>query len=398
MQAASVRDVLPAPAGRYEVGRVAIDWVDRSRAEIYSANPDDRRELMAWVWYPAAPGSGSERAAYLPAPWAPAGTFLGVETDGLSSHAVLGRPVAATGSGHPVLLMSPSGFAPLFLTAIAEELASHGYVVIGVGHTYEAAVTVFTDGRVVPANPAATAGVLGPQTGPYEERFRQRGAVCDYKAADLASVADHLERLDSDASGPFAGRLDLGRLGAFGHSFGGNAALQWCRDDERCRAAANMDGALWTEVAREGLARPALQLLSEHPEFAMSGPEAVAAGVAADADEYEAEKAILFGGWGTVQERARPGYTVQIAGAAHMSFMDVPFLPVRDDAPVKGVLASTRIEPRRMWRVTCDVLLAFFGRHLDGAPAPLLDGRSPDHPELTFGAVHPARTTTGTPA
>ena len=38
-------------------------------------------------------------------------------------------------------------------------------------------------------NPDAQAGVLGPQTGPYQERFRQRGAVCDYKAADLASVA-----------------------------------------------------------------------------------------------------------------------------------------------------------------------------------------------------------------
>ena len=49
------------------------------------------------------------------------------------------------------------------LAAIAEELASHGYVVVGVNHTYESAVTVFADGRVVPMNPDAVAGVLGPR-------------------------------------------------------------------------------------------------------------------------------------------------------------------------------------------------------------------------------------------
>jgi predicted dienelactone hydrolase len=387
MQAASARDALPAPAGRHEVGRIALDWVDPSRPEIYSGDPEDRRELVAWVWYPAAGGPDSERAAYLPEPWTPAGAFLGLEADGLLSHALLGRPIATAGSPHPVLVMSPSAFPPLLLAAIAEELASHGYVVVGVGHTHEAAVTAFSDGRIVPANPDATAGVLGPQTGSYEERFRRRAVVCDYKAADLASVADHLAQLDADPSGPFAGRLDLGRLGAFGHSFGGNAALQWCRDDPRCRAAANLDGALWTEVGSEGLDRPALQLLSEHPEFAMTGAEAVAAGLATDASEHEAERAIVLGGWRTLHERARPGYTVQIAGATHPSFMDLPFLPLRDGAAVRGMLAATRIEPRRMWRVTCDVLLAFFGRHLDGAPAPLLDGRAPDHPELVFGAV-----------
>jgi dienelactone hydrolase len=153
-------------------------------------------------------------------------------------------------SSYPVLMQSQSGFPPLLLAAVAEELASHGYVVVGVNHTYEPAVTVFADGRAVAVNPDAVAGVLGPQTGPYQERFRQRAAVCDYKAADLASVADQLEQLPAEAAGLLGGRLDLDRLGAFGHFFGGNAALQWCRDDRRCRAAANLDGALWTEVGR----------------------------------------------------------------------------------------------------------------------------------------------------
>jgi dienelactone hydrolase len=387
MHPTSKPEGLPAPTGRHQVGRVLFDWVDPGRAEVYSSNPQDRRELVVWIWYPATPDPDAERAVYLPEPWAPSGQFLGLDTVGLLSHAVADAPVAGEQPSYPVLVLSPSGFPPLLLAAIAEELASHGYVVVGVNHSYETPVTVFADGRVVAVNPDAQAGALGPQTGPYQERFRQRAAVCDYKAADLASVADWLERLPADAAGLLGGRLDLDRLGGFGHSFGGNAALQWCRDDRRCAAAANLDGALWTEVGRVGLDRPALQLLAEHPEFARSGAEAVSAGVATDAAAYDTEKAITFGGWRTVHQHARPGYTIQVQGATHLSFMDVPLLPLRDDSPIKPMLAATQIEPRRMWRITCDLLLAFFAHHLDqAATPPLLVGPSGDYPELTFGA------------
>jgi dienelactone hydrolase len=258
--------------------------------------------------------------------------------------------------------------------------------VVGVNHTYETAVTVFADGRTIPVNPDAQAGALGPQTGPHEERFRQRAAVCEYKAADLASVADWLGQLAADTDGPLAGRIDLDRLGAFGHSFGGNAALEWCRHDGRCLAAANLDGALWTEVGRVGLNRPVLQLLAEHPEFVPSGSDAVAAGLATDAAAFDAEKAITLGGWRTVQEQGRPGYTVQVAGATHLSFMDVPLLPLPSESPAKAMLAATQIESRRMWRITCDLLLTFFATHVrrEGIPS-LLAGPSGDYPELSFG-------------
>ena len=284
------------------------------------------------------------------------------------------------------MLLSPSGFTPLLLSAIAEELASHGFVVVGVNHTYEATVTAFADGRVVPMDPAALGGALGPQAGSHDEVFRQRASVCEYKAADLAFVADQLEKLDTDPAERFAGRLDHARLGALGHSFGGNAALELCRTDQRCLAAANLDGALWSDVGRVGLDRPVLQVLAEHPEFDVAGEDAVQAGAAPNVEWFEAEKAITFGGWRNVQRLARPGYTVQISGASHVSFMDVPFLPVTDGSIVKPALDAIKIEPHRMWRVTCDLLLAFFGRHLNGAAAaPLLDRPAEDFPELIVG-------------
>ncbi len=60
---------------------------------------------------------------------------------GCHGHAFDGAPAADRRS--PVLLLSPSGFSPLLLGSLAEELASHGYVVVGVNHTFETAVTVF---------------------------------------------------------------------------------------------------------------------------------------------------------------------------------------------------------------------------------------------------------------
>jgi hypothetical protein len=68
------------------------------------------------------------------------------------------------------------------------------------------------------------------------------------------------------------------------------------------------------------------------------------------------------------QPHARPGYTVQVQGAIHVSFMDVGLLPLPVEGPIKAMLAATRIDPRRMWRVTCDVLLAFFATHLEHDP------------------------------
>jgi dienelactone hydrolase len=376
---------LPMPTGPHSVGRVSYDWVDHARFDIYAGNPEARRELALFVWYPTSPQATAEFAPYLPSAWAPTAEFLGLNVAGLPSHAIPEAPVAADNAAYPVLLLSPSGFPPLMLSAIAEELASHGFVVVGVNHTYETTVTAFADGRVAPMNPAATGAALGPQTGSHTEIFRQRASVCEYKAADLASVADKLENLNTDPTERFTGRLDLARLGAFGHSFGGNAALELCRTDQRCRAAANLDGALWSDVGQVGLDRPVLQVLAEHGEFDRTGDDAVRAGAAPNVEWFEAEKAITFGGWRNVQQHAQPGYTVQVNGASHVSFMDVPFLPLTDASIVKPAVDAIRIQPHRMWRITSDLLLAFFARHLNGAAASMLDEPAADFPELTAG-------------
>jgi dienelactone hydrolase len=375
--------VLPAPTGPHRVGRASYDWVDSNRVEIYSVDPV-QRELVVWIWYPAAPEPSSSVAPYLPDAWTATVEFLGVQSAGLVCHSVRDAPLASV-TRYPVLLLSPSGFPPLLLGALAEELASHGYVVVGVNHTYEPPVTVFNDGRVVAANPAATAGTLAPQTGSHEEAFRARAEVCMNKAVDLSFVAEQLERIDSEPGDRFNGKLDLTRLGALGHSFGGDASLQWCRADSRCRAAVNLDGALWTEVGNTGVARPVMQILGEHHEFDVSPEEAVTLGMAPYTDWFSIEKAITFGGWRNVHEHARPGYTMRIAGATHISFLDIPFLPQASVGPAAAMLSATTIDAQRMWRITSDLVLAFFAKHLSGTDTSLLDGANSVYPEVALG-------------
>jgi hypothetical protein len=102
-------------------------------------------------------------------------------------------------------------------------------------------------------------------------------------------------------------------------------------------------------------------------------------------DWCEAERALTVGGWQTIYERAHPGHAVLIRGSGHISFMDVPFLPIAPGSMVAGGLASVRIEAGRAWRIACDELLAFFDRYLDGVSSPLLAGPSDIYPEAVLG-------------
>src|SRR6478736_2660703 len=140
---------LPASTGPYPVGRAAYHWIDQSRDEA-SPGLGGKRELVVWAWYPAAPEPDAQPAVYLPAGWEPVGQFWGFRSEGLRSHAYPDAPLALDRARYPVLVFSPSGFPPISLAAILEEIASHGYVVVGINHTSESTITVFPDGRVVP--------------------------------------------------------------------------------------------------------------------------------------------------------------------------------------------------------------------------------------------------------
>ena len=136
-------------------------------------------------------------------------------------------------------------------STLAEDLASHGYVVVGFDAPYRTMVVPFPDGRVT-----TRIAENNPERSP--ERAGQDRDLCANRllnawTADMAFVLNRLEQLNaSDASGKFMGRLDMTRVGVFGHSFGGAAAALFCHEDSRCKAGIDVDGAPHGSVIQAG--------------------------------------------------------------------------------------------------------------------------------------------------
>ncbi len=251
---------LPPPTGPYAVGRSVFHWIDSSRTNPFVAARSSRREVMVYVWFPTD-HRGQAAGPYIPHIDAIAralgdsltknefGNALSAVVGGsVRSYVVDGATLSSASATYPVLVFS-HGFAESGLTYSAQlaDLASHGYVVFSIEHPYDAFAVWFPDGRVVPFASAAWDSAQqrhndvppGSPNGAVEYQLAQ----ILIRADDFRFVLDQIARLNaaSPHANPFAHRLDMSRIGVFGHSLGGGAAGDACRVDARIAACANED-------------------------------------------------------------------------------------------------------------------------------------------------------------
>ncbi len=254
--------VLPIPTGPYAVGRVGYDWIDATRLDPLSDKPHEQRELMVWIWYPALPLTPAQPAApYLPASWAQArAQDLGISAvlrrnrNSVHVHAIADAVLSPAQPAYPVLIMQP-GLGPIMsdYTALAEELASHGYVVVGSTPTYSATMVVFANGRVALRTPSGNP----PDSATPGESNSLLNRLIAIWAADDRFVLNQVATLNSaQAGGKFSGHLNLQAVGVLGHSFGGATAAEVCHLDPRFKAGVDLDGSLFGDVVQQGLRRP----------------------------------------------------------------------------------------------------------------------------------------------
>ena len=199
---------LPAPTGPFAVGRSIEDW----------------HQVRAWIWYPALPSG--KHADYAPDMHLGGGPLRFVTHDWakVRCHSFANAP-RRPGS-YPVVIFRGGASAPVVnYTTLIEDLASHGYVVVGIDAR---------DRRS--RNPE-----LCTNTDCYNR-------LLDLWISDIGFVADRLG----------------GNVGIFGHSFGGSQAAQFCAHDPRCAAGIDVDGILLGDVVQHGIAKPFLFLLSDH--------------------------------------------------------------------------------------------------------------------------------------
>ncbi|MFI0975746.1 alpha/beta hydrolase family protein [Streptomyces sp. NPDC021093] len=252
---------LPAPTGPYRTGAVDLHLVDRRRRDPWD-EAGSARELMVTVFYPARAAHGIPVAPQMTPGTAAAFTAFdplvghkelpdsGVDWAATATHSR--RAVPALPGRRPVLLYTPGGADPRTVgTSLAEDLASHGYVVVTVDHPGEPGGVEFPDGSI--------REYALPGTPDVPQVFR---AMIAARLADLRFVLDELTALADAGRNPDAGgrrlpaglgqALDLRRVGVYGHSAGGTAASEALYEDRRIGAAVNLEGYLDWPAERPG--------------------------------------------------------------------------------------------------------------------------------------------------
>ncbi|MCI4062289.1 acetylhydrolase [Micromonospora sp. R77] len=352
-----VRLTLPAPTGPYPVGMVPLHLMDRSQPDPL-AGPGRYRELMVSVWYPAR-----DVWRYPLAPWMTAASMRGLlESAGFDPTAVLapltagheGAPVRRTNRRLPVVVYSHgAGSHRSDTTIVVQELASHGYAVVTVDHTYDGPGE-FPDGRVTTREYDYDST---PWTYTRDVRF-----VLDQIA--VLATGDNPDVDHRPLPAGLGAALDLDRIGMFGWSKGGTATALTMATDPRVRAGISFDGPMLSQpLPSTDLDRPFMLLTAE---FTRTAEPAVA----------DFWSHLL--GW---------RLNIQAAGAVHSSYGDNQWLVPQlarvigmSDAELTDWIGT--LDPARAVRIQQAYPLAFFNLHLRHRRSHLLRGPSRSFPEV----------------
>lgn len=368
----------PELTGEYAVGRTTYTWVDPDREEAYTSEEGDNRVVTVWVWYPAAPGADAVRAPYLSDGMdALFQAFYGTGSGNVQTQEYEAAPIQQTNSGYPVLIFSPGNAQnALTYTVLLEEIASHGYVVVGLDHAYNSRMTTLADSQVVEGK---------------METLPENDEHLNTRIADIEFAITQMQQVNS-SDDLLKGSMDFDHLAIWGHSYGGTTAAEACHRDERCLAAIVIDWQLMGEVAEVGLPQPIMLMDSERiPAEQMYAEIEEVTGQDFPDDAVANQAAIINSVFAQrtsttdmLLAMSPVAYHVVIEGTRHMSFSDVPQLTEVQPLFANFESGEASIDPLRGKQVISSYILAFFDQYLKGEASPLLDGASTDYPEVTF--------------
>jgi predicted dienelactone hydrolase len=366
---------LPEPTGQYQVGRIALHLTDTSRLDSLSPPPYAKRELIVWIWYPASVSSTDSGVRYDHAEWASKAditpnllfrTFFARNGQKIHAHSFQNPKLSEMIPKYPVLLMK-SGIGTLSTdyTAMAEDLASHGYIVVGSDAPYSTYKVIFPDGRII-----LKTGEGNPGEAEYysDTRVRTLHRILGIWTDDTRFVLDQIEQMNRDSSSKFFNRFDINTVGVFGHSFGGATAAQFCYDDPRCKAGIDMDGAPYGSVIQKGIHKPFMFLLADH---------------VADTDRVSMNiKSNVRSIHNSNQE---DHYWFYLTGAEHFNFCDMPY---QKEYLVMRLFGGTgSVGRRHATEVIRSTVLGFFDTYLKNNPKIKFD----ELINTTFGLKSPAK-------
>ncbi|TJZ52822.1 hydrolase [Streptomyces piniterrae] len=377
---------LPAPTGPHQVGTASLHLVDHRRHDPWVTG-QAHRELMVSVRYPAQEDAGRYPLAPQMLPGEAAGfdalnSFSKyvpqgkVDWGATRTHAHQGAPVARHRGRLPVVLYSPGAGDPRSLgSTLCDELASRGYVVVSIDHTYEAAGVEFPDGRVARSVMPAEME-RAEKAGRMTELLKKVSGV---RVADTRFVLDELTKVGRSSPLPagLRGALDLKAIGMFGQSAGGFTAAQTMHDDRRIKAAVNMDGVMGYTQRDDDPSNPSTVGLDgvDRPLLLMG---------------KEGDTHHTVASWGAVWGHSSGWHRdLTLGRSTHASYTDaeslIPQIARRLDLRRKEVIKMIgSIDPGRAVAAQRAYVPAFFDRWLRGRDSGLFDGPSDRYPEVRF--------------
>ena len=383
---------LPELTGEFKVGTQTFHFVDTQREEIFDKSREGKRELMVQVWYPAQAGSG-KRASFIPDTrilsymaanyGLPGFTFQHLKY--VSSHAYSEAEISSAQTSYPLILANPGNGSSRFLhTSQAENLASHGYIVAVIDHTYNTLATEFPDGRIT----TSTTDDLFSSDHDYQTERGIRDKLGKVLTDDVSFTLDQFKLIQSgQIPSRLKGRMDLGHVGVFGHSIGGATAYD-ASYDPRIAVGIDLDGGLYRLRERESLRKPVLFINSE--SYSEKLKRVMDNQVYTDAelnhmgstreweDQVTEDKKLEL-------ERMREavdegGQAIYIENTEHLNFTDVQFI-----SPIFKMLGITgKTAPKRANSVINAYMLDFFDMYLKNQGGTLMKGPDSRFPEVKF--------------
>ena len=256
---------MPKLTGKHSIGSTIHHWTDQERKEWFTDDPNDVRQIMVQLWYPAQKTKKAEMTPYLDKidlrsqTMAKAGKFppqliKHLELTKTNSHLNLkAEPEAAP---LPIIIISHgiTGMRHIH-TSLAEKLSNNGYLVIALDHSYDANLTIFPDGSV--------ADYRSDITG-FPDSVSIRKKQLQTRVADVQFVINQLIKIQSGKiKHQLNGYLDLNRIGVAGHSYGGGTSIMVSYLDPRVKATLVLDSwmnPLPQKIIENGIQQPLIYI------------------------------------------------------------------------------------------------------------------------------------------
>lgn len=382
---------MPKPTGSLPVGTQIMHFVDETRKETFTKDTNDKRELMVQIWYPAQNIAGKKPLQLMPDGNAffveslredtvkneKASRFISDYLKYVKSHSYENAEVSDASNTYPMILLSHGlAMSRLMYISQAENLASQGYIVVGIDYTYYAAATKFPDGRIA---------CFDMSTLPSDDKkdYEHMGKVCEVLQKDGEYIIDQFTKINNgEIDGILKGKIDLKNIGALGHSMGGGLSYELCYSDSRIKAGVDLDGLIYNVDNVKGLNKP---FLFFYADLSMKKNKMITNHQVPDQMQNMNEKDqeymlnIYKHIYETMDETVKNGgYIIHIKGSEHNNYTDLPlFTPMANAMGLAGT-----INGKRGSGIINRYVLEFFDKYLKGKDSELLSNPSSEYPEV----------------